>query len=241
MATENGRWGTDRIQGELLKLGFRIGATTIRTILARHRLSPAPQRSRTGGSWRTLLRHYREQILACDFFTVETAFLQTLYVLFFIEIGTRRIHFAGCTAHPASAWVSQQARQLIWSLADTGNCPRFLIHDRDRKFSHIFDSIFRSEGIEILLTPLQAPNANAFAERWVRTAREECLDHLIILNERHLRQVLAAFVHHYNTARPHQGIHQRLPVPQTEAPSRGAVRRRDCLVGIIHEYFREAA
>jgi putative transposase len=190
LAQDNAHWGTDRIQGELRKLGFRIAASTIRTILARHHLLPAPQRSKHGGSWRTLFRHYKDQLLAADFFTVETALLQTLYVLFFIEIGTRRIHFAGCTAQPTSAWVTQQARQLTWAISETDICLRFLIHDRDSKFSHTFDAIFRSEGVKILLTPFQAPNANAFAEPWVRTVRQECLDHLIILNERHLRNVL---------------------------------------------------
>jgi len=128
LARENARWGTDRIQGELHKLGYRIGASTIRTILARHHLLPAPQRSRTGGSWQILLRHYKEHLLACDFLTVETAWLQTLYVLFFIEIGTRRIHFAGCTAHPTSFWVTQQARQLA---VGNGQPPAFS-HPRPR-------------------------------------------------------------------------------------------------------------
>ena len=120
LARENGRWGVDRIQGELLKLGFRIGETTIRAILRRHGVLPAPQRG-NGGSWRRLLKHYKEQILACDFFIVETALLQTVYILFFIlffiEISTRRVYFAGCTTHPTSAWVNQQARQLLWSLS----------------------------------------------------------------------------------------------------------------------------
>jgi putative transposase len=167
--------------------------------------------------------------------------LQTLYVLFFIEIGTRRIHFAGCTAHPTSTWVTQQARQITWSISEPKICARFLIHDRDAKFSPAFDAVFRSEGIEILLTPYQAPNANAFAERWVRTIRQECLDHLIILNETHLRNVMSEFVKHYNTAHPHQSIQQKLPVSPTVLPSTGAIHRCDRLGGIVHEYFREAA
>ncbi|MBK8021902.1 MAG: helix-turn-helix domain-containing protein [Chloroflexi bacterium] len=161
LARENERWGTDRIHGELLKLGFRIGATTIRAILRRHRILPSPQRSANGGSWRKLLRHYKDQILACDFFTVETALLQTVYVLFFIEVGTRRVHLAGCTAHPTSAWVAQQARQCMWSLSERQPQIRFLIHDRDTKFSLSFDAVFSSESVAILLTPFRAPNGQA--------------------------------------------------------------------------------
>ena len=129
-------------------------------------------------------------MLACDFFTVETICLQTLYVLFFIELGSRRVHLAGCTANPDSAWVTQQARQLVWQLDDTKTPMRFLIHDRDRKFTTNFDQVFVSEGMEIVRTPFRAPKANAIAERWVRSVRHECLDQLLILNQRHLRRVL---------------------------------------------------
>jgi len=208
-------------------------------VLQRHHVPPAPQRGAKGGSWRKLLRHYKDQILACDFFTIETALLQTVYVLFFIEVGTRRIHFSGCTTQPTSAWVTQQSRQLMWSFSDRELPIRFLIHDRDSKFSQGFDRVFESEGVDILLTPFRAPNANAFAERWVRTVRQECLDQLIILNEAHLRQVLKEFVVHYNTARPHQGIQQRSPVPQPALHAGREVHRHDRLGGLIHEYFRE--
>lgn len=136
------------------------------------------------------MSHHKEQILACDFFTIETVRLQTLYVLFFIEVGTRRVHLAGCTSTPTSAWVSQQARQIVWSLAERQLPIHFLIHDRDTKFSHAFDTVFVAEGVDILLTSIQAPNANAFAERWVRSVRQECLDQVLILTERHLRRVL---------------------------------------------------
>ena len=240
LAQENSRWGVDRIQGELHKLGFRIGATTIRAILRRHGVLPAPQRA-NGGSWRKLLKHYREQIIACDFFTVETAWLQTVYVLFFIHLATRRVYVAGCTTHPTSVWVSQQARQLVWSLSDSKTQTRFLIHDRDTKFSRAFDAVFRSEGIDSLLTPFHAPNANACAERWVRTVRQECLDQIIVLNEAHLRRVLNEYDLHYNTARPHQGLQQQLPIPPPLVQSGASIQRRDRLGGILHEYFREAA
>ena len=123
---------------------------------------------------------------ACDFFTVETAWLQTIYVLFFIELGTRCVHFAGCTTQPDSAWVNQQARQLMWALEDREPAMRYLIHDRDAKYSTSFNTVFKSEAIDIILTPYQAPIANAYAERWIRSVREECLDQLLILNEGHL-------------------------------------------------------
>jgi putative transposase len=179
-------------------------------------------------------------MLACDFFTVETVTLRTLYVLFFIELGTRRMHVAGCTAHPDSAWVTQQARQLVWELADTAHPICFLIHDRDTKFTASFDQVFTSEGIEIVLTPYHAPQANAFAERWVYTIREECLDHLLILGQRHLRRILLEYVQYYNTARPHQGIQQYAPLPFPPVQS-GPVARRDVLGGIIHDYYRQVA
>lgn len=210
----------------------------MRNVMRRHHLPPAPKRGRS--SWRTFVNHYRTQMLACDFFTVETVTLQTLYVLFFIELGTRRVHLAGCTAHPNRAWVTQQARQLVWELTDTAHPMRFLIHDRDAKFTASFDQVFASEGIEIVLTPYCAPKANAFAERWVRSVREECLDHLLIVGQRHLRRVLADYGQYYNTARPHQGIQQQAPIPFPPVQS-GSVARRDVLGRIIHDYYRQAA
>jgi transposase InsO family protein len=158
-------------------------------------------------------------MMACDFFTVETVRLQTLYVLFYIELGTRRVHLAGCTAHPTSAWITQQARNLAWDLSGTRDIGRaelpirFLIHDRDAKFTSSFDAVFASEGVESVLTPYRCPKANAFAERWVRTVREECLDRLLIVGEGHLERVLSEYVRFYNQRRPHQGIGQRIPVP----------------------------
>ena len=181
-------------------------------------------------------------MLATDFFTVETVWLQTVYVLFFIELHTRQVHLAGCTTQPNSDWVTQQARQLIWKLHDSAQPPkRFLIHDRDTKFTASFDAVFVSEGIEIVLTPPQAPNANAFAERWVRSVREECLDQLLIFSERSLHRVLAEFVNYYNRARPHQGLHQQTPILYPPCPPQGAIRQRQVLGGLIRDYYREAA
>ncbi|HSH82272.1 MAG TPA: integrase core domain-containing protein [Herpetosiphonaceae bacterium] len=241
LAKENPGWGYSKLHGELLKLGYDIGRSTIRDVLKRKRVPPAPKRTHQGSSWRTFLGHYKEQILACDFFTVETAWLQTLYVLFWIELGSRRVHLAGCTSEPTAAWVTQQARQLSWDLHESTVSARFLIRDRDAKFLGSFDTVLKSEGITIIQTPYQAPKANAFAERWIRTVREECLDRVLIVNERHLRHVLRDYIAYYNYARPHQGISQQCPVPGERRPADGPVRCRDVLGGIIHDYYRAAA
>jgi hypothetical protein len=240
LARENPRWGHRRIQGELAKLGHPVSASAVLAVLRRNRVPPAPQRRRVT-TWRDFIQRHKDQALACDFFTVETLWLKTLHVLFFLEVGTRRVHLAGCTAHPTAAWVTQQARQLAWELHETGTPPRFLIHDRDGKFTPSFDTVFAAEGVEVVRTPYRAPTANAYAERWVRTVREECLDHLLIVNEAHLRRILVADVAHYNQARPHQGIAQRAPIPFDARTRPGPVRRRDVLGGLIHEYDREAA
>ncbi len=238
LARENPRLGFDKIQGELLKLGYEVDRSTVRNVMRRHHLAPAPERGRS--SWRTFLNHYRRQMLACDFFTIETIRLQTLYVLFFIELGTRRVHLAGCIATPESAWVTQQARQRMWQLSDKPVKMRFLIHDHDAKFSTAFDNVFVSEGLEIVLTPFQAPEANATAERGVRSVRQECLDHLLILNQRHLWNVLTEYTAYYNAARPHQGLCQQAPIPLIVSRE-GRVCCRDVLGGLIHVYYRQAA
>jgi len=240
LARENPRWGHRRVQGELGKLGHAISASAVRAALRRHRVPPAPQRRRAT-TWRAFLQQHKDQLLACDFFTVETLWLKTLHILFFIEVGTRRVHLAGCTAHPTAAWVTQQARQFAWTLQEAGTSPRFLIHDRDAKFPPSFDTVFVAEGIAIVRTPYRAPTANAYAERWVRSVREECLDHLLIAGEGHLRQVLADYVAHYNRARPHRALGQQTPIPYAQRDLRGPVRRREVLGGLIHEYDREAA
>jgi len=200
---------------------------------------PAPRRHAT--TWRAFLGHHAGALLACDFFTVETAFLRTVYVLFFLELGTRRVRLAGCTAHPTTAWVTQPARQLSWQLQDGALAARYLIHDRDGKYPPGFDAVFRSEGVEIVRTPYRAPTANAVAERWVGSVRRECLDHLLIVSEAHLRRVLSASVAYYNKVRPHQRLDQRTPAPRAEGTSHGPIRRRDQLGGLLREYYREAA
>jgi transposase InsO family protein len=243
MARENPRWGYLRIRGELLKLGVRVSATSIRAVLRRHGLGPAPRRD--GPTWKEFLSQQASGILAWDFFTVKTVWLTTLYVFFFIELSTRRAYLGGVGAHPDSAWVTQQARNLAFD-GRIGNV-RFLIRDRDAKYSSPFDEVFRTEGLRIIKTPIRSPRANAFAERWMRTARRECLDHVLILRRRHLERVIGEFVGHYNAERPHRGLQLACPSPGwsssppgTSGGSTGVVRRRDRLGGLIHEYCLEA-
>jgi putative transposase len=238
-AWENPGWGYPRIAGELLKLGLRVSPSTIRRILLANRLGPAPRRS--GPGWREFLRQQAASMLACDFFTVETISLRRFYVLFFIELESRRVHLAGCTTNPTGAWVTQQARNL--SFTGMFERMRFLVHDRDGKFSDAFDEIFRSEGITVIETPIRAPQANAYAERFVRTVRDECLDWLLIIGRRHLETVLRIYTDHYNRERPHRGLALLSP-DSTNAdppPSGGEIQRRDRLGGLIHEYHRAAA
>ncbi len=239
LARENPRWGHRRICGELAKLGLQASPTSVRRLLAHARLDPAPRR--LGPTWREFLQAQAASIVACDFFTVETAFLRRYYVLFFIEHASRRVHLAGCTTNPDGRWVTQQARNLGLFFAEQQI--RFLIRDRDSKYSGPFDEIFRSERIRIVKTPIRAPKANAIAERFVRTVRAECLDWLLILNRRQLERVLRVYADHYNTQRPHRALDLQLPDPD-EPPSRstvGEIRRRDKLGGLLHEYYRAAA
>jgi len=183
------------------------------------------------------MTHYKDQILASDLFTVETFFLQTLYVFFFIELGSRRVHFAGCTEHPNSAWVNQQARQIVWGLQGRTPRIRFLIHDNDSKFTETFDTIFVSERSHVIHRPVPAPYSNAYAERWVRTVRNECLDKLLIFDEPHLRRVLREYLAYYNSARPHQALAQQTPIPRTISTADGSVRCRPVLGGIQNDYY----
>ncbi|MDP9314706.1 MAG: integrase core domain-containing protein [Chloroflexota bacterium] len=241
LAQENSSWGYGKLEGELGKLGDAVGRSTIRDVLKRKHVPPAPERSKHGRSWRTFLAHHKDEVLACDFFMVETAWLKTLYVLFFIELGSRRVYLAGCTAKPTSAWVTQQARQFTWQIQD-GTLPvRILIHDRDTKFAAAFDTVFTSEDVRIIRTPVGAPNANAFTERWVRSIREECFDRILILNERHLHRVLTTYVEYYNHARPHQGIDQQCPILLKSVARDGPIERRDILGGLLHDDYRRAA
>jgi putative transposase len=243
LAKENPRWGYQRIQGELLRLRVQVSATAIRTTLRRHGLDPAPRPMAT--TWRAFLRQQAAGIIACDFFTVDTIWLRRLYVLFFIELDTRRVHLAGVTANPNSGWVTQQARNLLVVLGERERRLRFVLRDRDAKFSRAFDDVFRSEGTEVLVTPVRAPNANAHAERWIRTVRAECLDWLLIIGRGHLEQVLRVYIEHYNAHRPHRALGLQPPDPAVEPALNSndqpaQVHRRDLLGGLVHEY-RQAA
>ena len=232
-----------RIQGELQKLGIRVSATAIRKLLARHGLGPAPRRG--GSTWRQFLAQQASTMVACDFFTVETVFLKRIYVLVFIELATRRVHLAGCSTNPDEAWVVQQARNLTFHLDEREEPLRFLIHDRDAKFCRPFDEIFATEGLEVVRTPVRAPRANAFCERWIRTVRSECLDWLLILSRRHLERVLKIYIRHYNHQRPHRALQLQAPEPEglerVSLPLGAGVHRRDRLGGLLHEYYGEAA
>jgi putative transposase len=237
LARENPRWGYLRIVGELRKLGVILSATSVRNVLRRHRLKPAPRRS--GPTWGEFLRAQAAGTLACDFFHVDTITLRRLYVLFFIDLDRRKVFLAGVTEHPIGNWVTQQARNLTMTLEDEGRVVKFLIRDRDAKFVGPFDEIIRSIGARVIKTPVRAPRANAFAERFVGTARRECLDWLLIRNARHLERVLTEFVEHYNTARPHRGIDLEVPIPYVSAKPLDAsmqIKRVDRLGGVLREY-----
>jgi transposase InsO family protein len=244
MARENPGWGYKRIQGELLGLGFRVGASTVRRVLGRLRILPAPKRSRT---WRQFLKAQAKTMLACDFFHVDCAVtLRRLYVFFVIEAGTRHVHVLGVTAHPNSAWTVQQARNLLMDLGERAITFRFLIRDRAGQFTEAFDTVLASAGIEVEKIPPCSPRANAYAERWVRTARAECTDRMLIAGPRHLRAVLDEYVAHYNQHRPHRARNLRPPDADDIATAPVAdlaaarIRRREVLGGQIHEYERAA-
>jgi transposase InsO family protein len=191
LGRENRRWGCARIQGELRKLGIRVSATSIRRVLRHHDLGPVP---RSGPTWSEFLRAQAKAVLATDFFTVDTVSLKQLYVLFVIELGTREVRILGVTDHPTSAFVIQVARNFVGDLVDRGRSFTFLIRDRDAKFTASFDEVFSSEGIRVIKTPVRSPRANAYAERWVRTVRTECLDWMLVLGRRHLNGILHEYV-----------------------------------------------
>jgi transposase InsO family protein len=212
-------------------------------VLAAHGIHHAPRRTTT--TWRAFIRAQAAGFVACDFFSVDTVFLHRLYVLFVIEVGSRGVWLAGVTAHPTGEWVTQHARNVVAAMDERGVVPRHLIRDRDAKFGRAFDDIWRSVGAQIIRTPMRTPVANAFAERWVGTVRRECLDHLLILNHRHLERVLKIFVGHYNQHRPHRGLGLVAPDAPPCDPTTDLrfeqLERHDVLGGLIHEYELVAA
>jgi putative transposase len=241
LARENTGWGYVRIVGELRKLGINVSATLVRSVLADAGIPPAPPRDRQ--SWRAFLRQQGDSILACDFLTVDTVWLRRLSVLVFLSIGSRRVEYLACTSNPNTAWMLQQARNLLMEVDDRAGQVRFLLHDRDSKFSAAFDAIFANEGIRIIRTPIRAPNANAHVERWVGSVRRECLDRLLILGRRQLEHVLRVYVRYYNHGRPHRALDLEPPDPPAAVAARGdppapltSLHRRDLLGGLSHEY-----
>ncbi|MEU4806903.1 integrase core domain-containing protein [Actinosynnema sp. NPDC023587] len=243
MARENTGWGYRRIQGELLKLGHRVAASTVCRVLKRLRIPPAPQRD-TDMSWRRFLRAQATSMVACDFFHVDRAVtLKRIYVLFVMELATRYVHILGTTTNPDGAWTTQQARNLLMDLGDRADSFRFLIRDRAGQFTASFDAVFSGTGIQVVKTPPRCPRANAHAERFVGTVRHEVTDRLLIINEHHLRTVLQRYANHYNHRRPHRAL--QLAPPRTDRPtvepSCTSIRRRPILGGLINEYEPTAA
>ena len=236
LSKENPRWGYLRMVGELKRLGITVSKGSVANVLRRHGLPPAPRR--TGPTWAEFLRAQAKGVLATDFFTVDTVLLRRYYVLFVVEVERRVVHLLGVTANPDNAWVTQVARTFATDLEEAGRRFRFLVRDRDTKFTSSFDTVFASIGVEAIKTPVRSPRANAFAERFVRTIRDDCLDHLLIFNRRHLEAVVIEYLLHYNRARPHRSLGLEPPQAAT-AGSQTLTRticRRDVLGGVIHEY-----
>src|SRR6266851_4230547 len=239
MATENPAWGHRRVQGELVRLGHSIAASTVWQILHDAGIDPAPRRA--GPTWKQFLTTQARGILAADFVHVDTVLLRRIYALIVIEHDTRQVHLAGITAHPDGAWATQAARNFLMDLGQRAASVRFLIRDRAGQFTDSFDAVFQANGIRIVPSPPQAPRANAICERMIGTLRRELLDRLLIVNECHLRRVLTDYLRHYNTARPHRALGLLAPTQAGTRPpeinlAEYRIRRRQVLGGLVHEY-----
>lgn len=236
MARENPRWGYFRIRGQLLKLGHQVAATTIRTALLAAGVPPSGRRSQL--TWKQFLAAHAETLVAADFFSVDTIFFKRLYVLIYVHLASRRVLLASCTSQPNAAWVTQQARNLSWKLEDEGINLSVLIHDRDKKFALQADRVFQSQGARVVLTPLMAPMANAHAERWIGSCRRECLDWMLVVNQRHLETVIHEYCLHYNVERPHRSRNLRPPASRNDPmpTANGRIERRTRLGGLLSDY-----
>ena len=236
LASENPTWGHRRIQGELARLGHTIAKTTVWQTLTDNGIDPSPNRSDV--TWSEFL--HSQAAVACDFFTVDTAFLRRYYVLFFIHVPTREVLFAGITANPTGAWTTQAARNLFISHADRLEGSRALVRDRGSQFIDTFDEVFRTEGFKILKTPVRTPVANTIAERWIGSIRRELLDRTIVWNRPQLERLAIDYITHHNQHRPHQSLKQRPPTPQAEPPDTPpasiTVLRTTRCDGLINEY-----
>ncbi len=240
LAAENPTWGYRRITGELAGLGQKVGAATVWRILHTAGIDPVPRRS--GPSWSQFLRTQAEGILACDFFHADTITLTRLYCFAVVEHASRRVQVLGVTANPTGPWVAQQARNLMLDLGDRAGGFRFLIRDRDSKFTGLFDEVFRAEGIRIVLTAPEAPRMNAIMERWVGSVRREVLDRMFVINAAHLRKILSEYESHFNGHRPHRALNHASPLRALPDPVDADVKviRRDRLGGLLHEYAQVA-
>jgi putative transposase len=240
IAAENPTWGHRRVQGELVKLGHPIAASTVWQILHAAGIDPASRRA--GPTWKQFLTAQARGILAVDFVHVDTVLLRRIYALIVIEHGTRRAHLAGITANPDGAWTAQAARNVLMDLNQRATSIKFLIRDRAGQFTGSFDAVLTAEGIRILASPPQAPRANAICERMIGTLRREVFDRLLIVNEHHLREVLTEYLLHYNAARPHRALGQLTPAQADTQPPEPVnlaghrIRRKQVLGGLTHEY-----
>ncbi|MFD4976749.1 integrase core domain-containing protein [Streptomyces sp. NPDC058424] len=245
LARENASWGYRRIHGELAALGIKVAASTVWEILREHGIPPAPERQST--TWADFLRSQAEALLACDLFETRTLTGARMYVFAVIEHSTRRIRILGATAHPTAEWIVQLGRNLVMDLEDAGSRARFLIRDRDAKFTAAFDTLLADAGLKVVTTGIRIPRMNSLMERWIQTCRRELLDRTLIWNQRHLLHALREFETFYNRHRPHRALGQAAPLRQLPAPIADPgqinpleVRRRDRLGGTLHEYQHAA-
>lgn len=241
LARENSSWGYRRIHGELAALGIKVAASTVWEILKAHGIDPSPEREHT--AWSDFLRSQANALLACDFFEVRTLTGVRLYVLTVIEHATRRVRILGVTAHPTGQWVTQLGRNLVMDLQDAGSSAKFLIRDRDTKFTAAFDTVLAGAGVRIIKSGVRMPRMNSIMERWIQTCRRELLDRTLIWNQRHLLYALREFETFYNEHRPHRALQQAAPLRPLSDPhidlvsiTSFDVRRHDRLGGVLKEY-----